>query len=159
MAWIEALMKTKLIVAGPKETIRQAAESMDQNGVGAILVVEGNGKESVLRGLFSERDLLHRVVAVGLDPETTPIGSVMTKEPACVEPGTHVRDCAKLIRERGFRHLPVVQDGRPIGILSARDLQEFVVQGLESFIDQASYKEALEEGRDPYDHAGGSYAR
>jgi CBS domain-containing protein len=159
MALIEDLMKTKLVIAGPKETVRQVSSQMDQNGVGAVLVVEGSGDTAELRGLFSERDLLHRVVVAGLDPETTPIESVMTKEPITVGPETHIRKCAELIRERGFRHLPVVHDGRPIGILSARDFQQYIVAGLESFIDQARYREALEEGHDPYNHMGGSYSK
>jgi CBS domain-containing protein len=159
MALIEDLMKTKLVIAGPKETVWQVSSQMDQNGVGAVLVVEGSGDAAKLRGLFSERDLLHRVVVAGLDPETTPIDSVMTKEPISVGPETHVRECAELIRERGFRHLPVVRDGKPIGVLSVRDFQQYIVSGLESLIDQARYREALEEGLDPYDHLGGSYSK
>ena len=159
MALIEDLMKTKLVIAKPKDTVRQVSSQMAQNGVGAVLVVEGSGDMAELLGLFSERDLLHRVVVAGLDPETTPIGSVMTKDPITVGPETHVRECAELIRERGFRHLPVVQDGKPIGVLSVRDFQQFVVSGLESVIDQARYREALEEGHDPYDHLGGSYSK
>lgn len=159
MALIEDLMKTKLVIAGPKETVRQVSSQMDQNGVGAVLVVEGNGGAAKLLGLFSERDLLHRVVVAGLDPETTPIESVMTREPITVGPETHVRECVELIRERGFRHLPVVHDEKPIGILSARDFQQYVVSGLETLIDQARYREALEEGHDPYDHLGGGYSK
>jgi CBS domain-containing protein len=159
MALIEDLMKTKLVIAEPKDTVRQVSSQMDQNGVGAVLVVEGSGDMAELLGLFSERDLLHRVVAAGLDPETTPIGSVMTKDPITVGPETHVRECAELIRERGFRHLPVVQDGKPIGVLSVRDFQQYVVSGLETLIDQARYREALEEGHDPYDHLGGGYSK
>lgn len=159
MSSIEDLMKTKLVIAGARETVRQISSLMDQNGVGAVLVVEGEGGDASLRGLFSERDLLQRVVVAGLDPDTTTVGSVMTKEPVTVEPGTHIRRCAELIRERGFRHLPVVQDGKPVGILSARDFQQYVVGELETLIDQARYREALDEGRDPYDHFGGSYSR
>jgi len=159
MALIENLMKTELVIARPKETIRQVSSLMDQNGVGAVLVVEGEGGDATLRGLFSERDLLHRVVAAGLDPDSTSVDSVMTKEPITVEPGTHIRKCAELIREQGFRHLPVVQGGTPVGILSARDFQQYVVVELEAFIDQARYREALDEGRDPYDHFGGSYSK
>lgn len=159
MALIEDLMKTELVIAGPKETVRQVSTQMDQNGVGAVLVVEGSGDTAKLRGLFSERDLLHRVVVAGLDPETTPIDSVMTKELITVGPDMHVRECAELIRERGFRHLPVVNDGKPIGVLSVRDFQQYIVTGLEELIDQARYREALEQGQDPYDHLGGSYSK
>jgi len=159
MALIQDLMETKLVVAEPTMTVRQISTLMDQNGVGAVLIVEGSGEEATLLGLFSERDLIHRVVVPSLDPDTTSVASVMTKQPVAVELGTHVRQCAELIRERGFRHLPVVQDGKPIGILSARDFQQYVVNELETFIDQARYQEELAEGRDPYDHFGGSYSK
>jgi CBS domain-containing protein len=156
MAVIEQLMKTVLVTSGPDASIRQVAGQMDRNGVGAVLVVDDDG---ALHGLFSERDLLGRVVVPGLDPETTTVGSVMTRDPVTVRPGDHVRECAQLIREKGFRHLPVVDGGRAVGILSTRDFQQHVVQGLESFIEQSRYREALKEGEDPYDHVGGSYAK
>ena len=159
MAVIEDLMATKLVVVSPKQTVREAAAQMDQNGVGAVLVVEDEAGEPKLSGLFSERDLLHKVVVEGLDPAATSVASVMTRDPITVGPEMHIRECAELIRERGFRHLPVVRDGKPVGILSTRDFQEHVVRGLESFIDQARYREALAEGQDPYDHFGGSYGR
>jgi CBS domain-containing protein len=156
MALIEQLMKTVLVTTGPAATIRDVAKQMDENGVGAVLVVTEGG---TLSGLFSERDLLGRVVVPGLDPETTTVESVMTSDPVSVRPGENVRECAELIRKKGFRHLPVVQDGRAVGILSTRDFQQHVVQGLESFIEQSRYREALAEGQDPYDHVGGSYSR
>ena len=159
MAVIEDLMATKLVIVSPKQTVREAAAQMDRNGVGAVLVVDEEEGSSRLVGLFSERDLLHDVVVEGLDPAATPVAAVMTKDPVTVDPDTHVRRCAELIRENGFRHLPVVREGKPVGILSTRDFQEHVVRGLESFIDEARYREALAEGQDPYDHFGGSYGR
>ncbi|HEB89826.1 MAG TPA: CBS domain-containing protein [Deltaproteobacteria bacterium] len=159
MAVIEDLMATKLVIVSPKQTVREAAAQMDQNGVGAVLVVGEESGSPRLMGLFSERDLLHRVVVEGLDPGATSVLAVMTKDPVTVEPDTPIRHCAEVIREKGFRHLPVVREGRPVGILSTRDFQEYVVRGLESFIDEARYREALAEGQDPYDHFGGSYGR
>ncbi len=157
MALIEDLMKTELVTVGPDESARQAAGQMEKNGVGAVLVVGGDG---ALTGILSERDLMARVVAAGLDPDATTVGSVATTEGlATVEPDTHIRDCAKLIRERGIRHVPVLRGGKPVGILSARDLLVEVVGGLESYIDRARYEQKLDEGEDPYDHVGGSYAR
>lgn len=155
MALIEELMKTELITVQPGESIPQVAVQMDKNGIGAVLVMDGTN----FRGLFSERDLLRRVMAAGLNPDTTTVGSVMTRDPVSVGPDAKVRECAELIRKNGFRHLPVVRDGRPVGILSSRDFQEHVLQGLESFISEERYRKALEDGEDPYDHVGGSYAR
>jgi CBS domain-containing protein len=157
MALIKRLMKTELVTAAPDDSVRKVAGLMERNGVGAVLVVEGSGAASKLRGLFSERDLLLRVVGPGSDPETTTVGSVMTGDPITVTPETHVRACAELVRERGFRHVPVVEGDRPIGILSTRDFQDHLVQGFESLIDNQRYREALAEGADPYDHIGGGY--
>lgn len=156
MALIQDLMKAKLVTVGPEDKVRAASKHMADSGVGAVLVVDGGG---ALCGLLSERDLLSRVVAEGLDPETTEVGSVATTDLKTVAPDTHVRDCARLIREHGIRHLPVVRDGKPAGIVSARDLLLEVVEGLESFIDRARYEQKLDEGEDPYDHVGGSYSR
>ena len=155
MTVVEDVMKTKLITVQPGESISQVAVQMDRNGVGAVLVVEGKK----LQGLFSERDLLRRVLSAGLDPDKTAVGTVMTANPVTVEPDAGVRECAELLRKRGFRHLPVVVDGEPRGILSSRDFHEHLVQGLESFISEDRYRKALENGEDPYDHVGGSYSR
>lgn len=155
MAIIEELMKTELITAQPGESISQVAVQMDKNGVGAVLVMDGTS----LRGLFSERDLLRRVLAAGLNPDTTSVGSVMTKDPIHIGPDAKVRECVELIQKNGFRHLPVVRDGTPVGILSSRDFHEYLLRGLESFITEDRYRKALEDGEDPYDHVGGSYAR
>ena len=155
MALIEELMTTELFTVQPGESVRQVAVQMDKNGIGAVLVMDGDA----LKGLFSERDLLRRVISAGLDPDTTSVGNVMTGDPVTVGPDASLRECAELIRDRGFRHLPVVKDGTPVGILSSRDLQEHVLHGLESFISEARYRKALEDGDDPYDHMGGSYAR
>lgn len=155
MTLVEELMKTDLITVQPGESISQVAVQMDRNGVGAVLVMDG----PELRGLFSERDLLRRVLAAGLDPDKTNVETVMTSKPVSVSPDTRIRECAELLRKKGFRHLPVLRDGKPVGILSSRDLHENLVEGLESFISDERYRAALENGEDPYDHVGGSYAR
>ena len=155
MSLVDELMKTKLITVQPGESVVQVSVQMDRNGVGAVLVMDG----SQLKGLFSERDLLRRVLAAGLDPDKTAVGTVMTADPVTASPGASVRECAELLRTHGFRHLPIVRDGEPVGILSSRDFHEHLVQGLESFIREDRYKKALEAGDDPYDHVGGSYSR
>ncbi len=155
MTLVQELMKTELITVQPGESTSQVSVQMDRNGVGAVLVMEG----STLRGLFSERDLLRRVLAAGLDPDQTRVETVMTSDPVCVGPDASVRECAELLRKEGFRHLPIVSDGTPVGILSSRDFHEHLVEGLESFIREERYRKALEDGEDPYDHVGGSYAR
>jgi len=153
MAVIGSLMKTHMITVRPEDTVSEAARTMATGHVGAVLVVEGE----VLKGVLSERDVVSRVVAEGLDPETTTVGEVATREVFAVDVDAHVRECAELIRSKGVRHLPVLQDDRPAGILSSRDFFGYVVEGLERVVDKVRYEQALAEGDDPYDHLGGSY--
>jgi CBS domain-containing protein len=155
MADIDALMVTEMVTAQPEETVAEVARRMAANKIGAVLVVE-NG---VLRGLFSERDLLTRVVAERRDPQTTRVGQVATTAVETIAPHTHVKTVLEIFREKKVRHLPVVDKGTPIGILSTRDFLEYLVGGLESYIDDLKYKHELAEGNDPYDHIGGSYGR
>ena len=155
MAIIGALMQTEMVTARPEEKLIDVAQRMRDNRVGAVLVVDGER----LEGLFSERDLLTRVVAEGKDPALTMVGAVATKEVTTVGVDTHIKQCAMLLREKRFRHLPVMEGGKPVGILSARDLFEFVVEGLERVVDEIRYKQQIEDGMDPYDHFGGGYDR
>ena len=155
MATIGSIMKTDLIVATPDETVATVAARMSKAAVGSVLLVDGDE----LVGLFSEQDLLRRVVASGKDPSVVHVGDVASRPVVSVERTTLIRHCVKLLRQHGFRHLPVVEDGRPIGILSARDVLLHVAGGLERALDDEAYDRALAQGKDPYDHVGGGYAR
>ena len=153
MAIIESLMKTELVTAAADETVAHAAWSMARNGVGAVLVLEGDA----LVGVLSERDVLVRIVAEGRDPTATKVGDAATSEVVSVDANASVRECAEQIQAKGIRHLPVLRDGKPVGILSSRDFFAYVVEGLERLVQRGRYKESLAEGADPYDHLGGSY--
>ncbi len=155
MAIIGSLMQTEMVTAKPDEKVSDVAGRMRDNRVGAVLVVGGDK----LHGLFSERDLLMRVVAVGKDPAKTTVGEVATKELVTVGVDAHVKECATILKDKRFRHLPVTDKGRPVGILSARDFFEYVVDGLERFVDDMRYRQQIEEGLDPYDHIGGGYGK
>ena len=155
MSVIESLMKTELVTAKADETVAHAAWSMARNGVGAVLVLEGDA----LAGVLSERDVLVRVVAEGRDATGTRVAEVATSEVVSVDVGASVRECAEQIQRKNVRHLPVLRDGKPVGILSSRDFFAYVVEGLERLVQHGRYKESLAEGADPYDHLGGSYER
>ncbi|MBT8470938.1 MAG: CBS domain-containing protein [Deltaproteobacteria bacterium] len=155
MALIGSLMKTHMVMVGPNATVAEAARSMAQNHVGAVLVVEGDA----LRGILSERDVVFGIVAEGKDPTATKVTDVATTDVVSVDVAVHIRECAQLLRDRGIRHLPVTENGKPAGILSSRDFLAYVVEGLEDLVDRARYGEALGEGEDPYDHLGGSYGK
>ncbi|MDH4282524.1 MAG: CBS domain-containing protein [Myxococcales bacterium] len=155
MAIIGSLMKTHMIAVSPDATVAEAAKSMAKNEVGAVLVVRGGA----LEGILSERDVVTGVIAKGKDPSKTRASEVATGEVVSVDVNTHVRTCAELLRSKGIRHLPVTENGKPVGILSSRDFLAYVVEGLEGLVDQARYQQALKEGDDPYDHLGGSYGK
>ncbi len=112
-----------------------------------------------LRGILSERDVVSRVVALGKSPSATTVTEVATSDVVIVEEDVHVRECARLLKDLQIRHLPVTRRGKPVGILSSRDFQAYVVEGLERVVDNIRYEQKLEEGEDPYDHIGGSYGK
>jgi CBS domain-containing protein len=121
--------RKKFLTAPPGTTVSQAAKLMASKNVGAILVVENEH----LIGIFSERDVVFRVIAQGLDAKTTVLSEVMTADPKSLEPGKSYGHALLLMQENGFRHVPVVENGRPIGIVSSRnamdpDLEEFVFE-------------------------------
>jgi len=155
MISVEALMKRDLVGVDARSSVADAARSMREARVGAVLLIE----QGRLTGIFTERDLATRVVAAGLSPDATPVGEVASRPVITVESGTSLRLCAETLRGKGVRHLPVLSDGRPVGILSARDFFEAVAGGLEALIERVRYDEKLRDNIDPYDHLGGSYGR
>lgn len=114
------MRRAKLVRAKPETLVVRAAAQMAAKNVGAILVVEGER----LVGIFTERDIVCRVVAPGLDPRTTRIAEVMTRDPQTVAPGRPFGYALALMHRGGFRHLPVVENGRPVGIVSARSAMD-----------------------------------
>jgi CBS domain-containing protein len=97
---------------------------MNRNKVGATLVMEGDR----LVGIFTERDVLSRVVAAGLNPSTTPMERVMTPNPITVSSTTTIEDVMALFTNKRFRHLPVVDNGRLVGLISIGDILRRMVE-------------------------------
>jgi CBS domain-containing protein len=125
----EVMDRKKLVKARAAMSVRRAAQLMAAKSVGAVLVVE----DGTLVGIFTERDSLFRVTAAGLDPERTSLGQVMTPAPRTVAPDTLFGEALYLMWQAGFRHLPVIADGVPVGIVSSRsamdpDLEEFACE-------------------------------
>jgi len=104
--------------AGSSERVREVARRMSDWNVGAIAILDGEQ----LVGVFSERDLMTRVVAQGLDPEATTVERVMTREIAVGEPLDDIDSAMRKMHALGCRHLPIVEDGKLRGMLSLRDL-------------------------------------
>ncbi|MGD0500866.1 MAG: CBS domain-containing protein [Bryobacteraceae bacterium] len=108
----------ELFFVEPRQTVAATARRMAELHCGAILVL-GEGE---LRGLFSERDLMLRVVLERRDPETTPVGDVMTRELATIDESASLEAAMEAMVSRKCRHLPVTREGRVTALLSMRDL-------------------------------------
>jgi CBS domain-containing protein len=109
-----------LTVIEPGWTVRTAAQRMSERNIGAVAVVDAG----TLAGVFSERDIMTRVVAKGLNPDDTSVDTVMTKEIVVADPGENVDSALAKMHSIGSRHLPVVHDGKLVGMISIRDLLE-----------------------------------
>jgi CBS domain-containing protein len=116
----ELIENQTLLVIEPGWTVRVAAERMTERNIGAVAVVD-SGR---LAGILSERDIMSRVVAPGLDPESTDVGSVMSKNLVVAEPHEDVDAALAKMHSIRARHLPVVSDGKLVGMISIRDLLE-----------------------------------
>jgi CBS domain-containing protein len=121
MATVADLMTKDVLTVEPSDTIGEAAEKMNAANVGAVLVVEDMVR---IVGIVTERDLL-RAVAQRARAAEARVRTWMTENPMTVEPETTVEDAAQIMFERNFRHLPVVKDGRPLGIVSLRVLSRW----------------------------------
>ncbi|MEO3427247.1 CBS domain-containing protein [Pelagibius sp. CAU 1746] len=113
-------------------TVRDAVRNMAERHIGAALVGSGGR----LEGIFTERDLLIRVVARGLDPDSTPLSAVMTANPDTVGPDDLASLALERMRSSGYRHVPVVEDGEVVGIVSLRDLYAAAKRELEEDLQQ-----------------------
>ena len=119
-----------LATVSPDITVADVSALMAKRHIGAILVLE-KGK---LAGIFTERDALTRVIAKGVDPTTTTVAEVMTKNPDTIPPTELVQTALDLMAARGYRHLPVIEDGKLYGIISIRDLYRSVKAQMEEDI-------------------------
>lgn len=115
---LRSLVQSQTPIAAPKSTtVASAARTMQQHNIGALLVVDGTR----LCGIFTERDALFRVVAAGRDPATTPLNDVMTAQPQTIHPDEPFLHALRIMHKGRFRHLPVVEFDRPLGMVSVRD--------------------------------------
>jgi len=114
----QSISRKHVTSLGPQASVRDAACVMTRANCGSVLVMEPPDK---LLGILTERDLMTRVLAKGLDPEHTTAREVMTPNPICVPPETLVSDAVVLMLERGFRHLPLVSGTKILGVFSVRD--------------------------------------
>lgn len=121
----------------PDSTVFEALELMVEKNVGALLVMD---QESFV-GIFTERDYARKVILKGKASKETPISEIMTEDPVTVTPDNSIEDCMRLMTNKFIRHLPVMENGKLVGIISIGDLvkyiieeQRFIIENLEHYI-------------------------
>lgn len=122
---------------GPDDTVFEALELMAEKKIGAVLVIE-NGR---LIGILSERDYARKVILLGRGSRKTPVRDIMSPDPCCIRPDQTIDDAMALMTDKRIRHLPVLDGGDLVGIITIGDVvkakiadQEFVIQQLENYI-------------------------
>ncbi|QNU15655.1 CBS domain-containing protein [Thermomonas sp. XSG] len=135
MRTVRQLLEAKspeIIAIGPEAPVIDAIRLMAERGIGALLVMQG----ARLAGILSERDYARKIVLQGRSSRDTPVRDIMTAEVVSVAPGDSIDHCMQLVTNRRIRHLPVVDAGEVVGVLSIGDLVKTVIELQRRDIDQ-----------------------
>ena len=137
---VAELLKAKparIVSVKPEDSVLDAIKVLAHEDIGAAVVMSGDR----LAGIFSERDYTRKIVLKGRASDSTRVEEVMTANVVCVSPRARSRDCMALMSEKGIRHLPVMEEGRVVGMVSIRDIvsdiiadQDFTIEQLEHYI-------------------------
>ena len=140
MKTVAELLKAKparVVAVRPEQSVLEAVKVLASEDIGAAIVMTGDR----LAGIFSERDYTRKVILKGRSSDTTRVEEIMTANVVCVSPRTNARECMQLMTEKRIRHLPVMDEGRVIGMVSIRDIvsdiiadQDFTIEQLEHYI-------------------------
>lgn len=116
----DVILDQRPLVMNGATPVVEAARQMRERGAGSVVVTDDAGR---LSGIFTGRDAVSRVVAEGRDAKITPLAAVMTANPATMSPDQTAVDALRLMWDGGFRHLPLVKDGRILGVVSRGDFK------------------------------------
>ena len=141
MKTVAELLRTKptraIVKVAPELSVLEAIKILASENIGAAVVMSGDR----LAGIFSERDYTRKVILKGRSSDSTRVEEIMTPNVVVVSPRTKTRDCMALMTEKKIRHLPVVDEGRVVGMVSIRDIvsdiiadQDFTIEQLEHYI-------------------------
>ena len=125
--------KSNLVSVGPSTSVVEAVRTMNGENIGAVLVLDGQK----LVGIFTERDVIARVVGPLRDPATTLVSEVMTASVRSVELTSKAGEALRLMSDRRYRHLPVLEDGKVCGLVSIGDLTRWAIRSLQVEFDMA----------------------
>jgi len=134
---VKNAMNRKVFVANPDVTVKEAAKIMTQYRIGSLIVME----DKKIVGIITELDILWKVVAGGLDPETTQIKDVMTKNVITVQANQTVEEAAELMVEKKVKKLPVLDDHKLVGIVTATDLISFQPKLIDALAKMLLFRE------------------
>src|SRR6476659_724015 len=126
MKTVAELLRAKparVVKVRPEQSVLEAIKVLAQEDIGAAIVMTGDR----LAGIFSERDYTRKVILNGRSSGTTRVGEIMTANVVCVSPRTKARDGMQLMTEKRIRHLPVMDEGRMIGMVSIRDIVSDII--------------------------------
>ena len=122
----------------PDSSVYEALEILEENNLGSLVVVEDDGQ---LDGIFTERDYARKVILKGRSSKETLVRHIMTERPVYVTPDIEIGDCMKLMSQKFIRHLPVLENGKLVGLVSIGDLvnyimnqKDFIIENLEHYI-------------------------
>lgn len=135
----QSISHKHVVSLGPQASVRDAAGLMTRAVCSSVLIME---PPDLLLGIVTERDLITRVLARGLDPERTTVREVMTPNPICVPPDMRVSDAVVLMLERGFRHLPLMAGTKILGVFSVRDA---LPREIGTALSQAEFNEQVND--------------
>jgi IMP dehydrogenase len=130
-----ALKGHEVIAVHPADTVLQAANIMNGRNIGGVVVMDGDQ----LAGIFTERDVLRRVVAAGLDPATTRVAAVMSAPVITCPPELSIDDCAALMTSNNVRHLPVRDANGLTGVVTIRDVLAHKVSEQQAALEQMNH--------------------
>ena len=122
------VMSRRVLTVSEDETVLATVKKMHEACVGSIIILN---KARDIAGIFTERDLMTKVVASEMDPKITKVAEAMTKEPRTLSSEMPILTAFQLLHNSGFRHVPVVDDSKLVGILSVKDLHKLVYQFME----------------------------
>lgn len=135
MRTVKHILKGKPAVVyavSSNNSVLDALQLMMEKNISALLVIE----ENELLGIFTERDYARKIILQGKSSKNTPIYEAMTSNPYTISPNESIDNCMELMTSKHFRHLPVVEDGSVIGIVSIGDLVKFIIEDQKQTINQ-----------------------
>ncbi|PKL23285.1 MAG: histidine kinase [Spirochaetae bacterium HGW-Spirochaetae-3] len=147
METVQSILAAKgnvVVSVGPEVAVSEALIKMAERNIGAILVTDEDGKTV---GIFSERDFARKIILKGRNCDTTKVKEIMTTKVTYAEPRTTLVECMNLMTSHHFRHLPIEEDGRLVGVVSIGDVVKALIRQQERIISEQAFEIGQNERR------------